>query len=173
MIEKDDAKKIENAISFLVKNIEESGHNEKPVILHSLQVAFYLLDIGKRGDIVVAAILHDLLEDSGAVKDDITKRFGQKVGDLVEAVSYDESIEDWQDRYKELFDRVKNYGEEALILKCVDLLMNSFYISKVDNKIFAEKLIDKIGYFLQISKGSIGSKKAWADLSKQYHTLRD
>lgn len=55
--------KIEEAIKFLVFTVQESGMNPKPVILHSIRVWLNLQNLGYDKDVVVAAILHDILED--------------------------------------------------------------------------------------------------------------
>ena len=172
-INKRHALEIEKAIQFLVKSINESGHNDKPVILHSLQIAFYLLENGYGENIVIGAILHDVLEDTDIDKNELASRFGNNIALLVQAVSYDQSIDDWESRYKEMFTRVKSYGNDALILKCADILFNSFYIKRVKKRELEIKLIDKIEYFLKLSKGKIMNEKVWTDLETQYNIERN
>jgi GTP pyrophosphokinase len=171
-IDKKYALEIEKAINFLVKNINKSGHNDKPVILHSLQIAFYLLKNGYGENIVIGAILHDILEDTDINKNELADAFGNYTASLVQAVSYDQSIKDWEARYKEMFTRVKSHGKDALILKCADILFNSFYIQKVKEREFRIKLVDKIKDFLKLSKGMIMHEKVWIELETQYQIER-
>lgn len=42
------------------------ANSPKPVILHSIRIALYLNNLGYNRNIVLAAILHDILEDSSA-----------------------------------------------------------------------------------------------------------
>ena len=55
---------VEKAIKYLVDAIKQSGHNPKPVILHSIRVGLFLFNQNYNQDIVIAAILHDILEDT-------------------------------------------------------------------------------------------------------------
>ena len=55
---------VEKAISFLVYAFTTTGHNPKPVILHSIRTGLYLYHQNHAQDVVVAAILHDLIEDT-------------------------------------------------------------------------------------------------------------
>ncbi len=58
-----------------------------PYITHPLAVAEIVADLGLDVDSIIAALLHDCIEDTGATHEDITKRFGSTVADLVEGVT--------------------------------------------------------------------------------------
>jgi len=168
MIPKKEAEKIERAIVFLVDNVKKSGKNPKPVILHSLETAFYLLERDYKSDLVIAAILHDILEDTGVGEDDLSQEFGDKITDLVKSVSYKEEIEDWTKKYQDVFSRTLGQGKDALILKCADIYHNGFYIKLVEDMGFQKRLVEKMGCFLKASEGSIENEAPWQDLKKQY-----
>jgi len=87
IIKPQSGKVIDQTIAFLVKKYAKNGHNEKPVILHSLNVAFYLLEKGYDLEIAQAALLHDLIEDSNTKIEEINLNFGQKIAILVDALS--------------------------------------------------------------------------------------
>ena len=78
-------KQIEEAIKFLVFAIHETGHNPKPVILHSIRVGLHLYKLNYDKDIVTAAILHDVIEDTDTKIEEVKSKFGDKVAKLVEA----------------------------------------------------------------------------------------
>ncbi|MFT4309727.1 MAG: HD domain-containing protein [Candidatus Woesearchaeota archaeon] len=118
---------IEEAIKFLVFAFHESGHNPKPVIIHSIRVGLHLYSLGYNNDIVVAAILHDVIEDTAVQIEEIKTKFGDKIAGLVEANTFDESIIDKTERYKENFERCYKAGKEALIIKTADLFDNADY----------------------------------------------
>jgi (p)ppGpp synthase/HD superfamily hydrolase len=113
-------------------------------------MAFYLLENGYDENIVIGAILHDVLEDTDINKNELADAFGNHTASLVQAVSYDQSIKDWEARYKEMFTRVKSHGKDALILKCTDILFNSFYIQRVEKRKFRIKLVNKIKDFFGV-----------------------
>ena len=62
----------------------ESG---EPYITHPLAVAGILVDLGMDTDAICAALLHDVVEDTPATYDDVKKRFGADVANLVDGVT--------------------------------------------------------------------------------------
>lgn len=162
-----ESKLLEKAIIFLVTEYKKTGHNPKPVILHSLRIAFRLLDQGYKTEIVVGALLHDLLEDSKVAKKKIEFYFGKRIAKLVSANTYNVSIKNPETKYKELFKRTRHAGHDALIIKAADLYDNSFYYGLVKNKSLKKMLLNKLEYFLKISKPILGKKQIWKDLVKR------
>lgn len=59
----------------------------EPYIHHPLEVAGILGEMHMDHQTLMAAILHDVLEDTPTAKDDIRKKFGKTVADLVDGVS--------------------------------------------------------------------------------------
>jgi len=167
-----EAGEIEKAITFLVENVNATSKNPKPVILHSIRVAIYLLDLEYSTDIVLSAILHDVLEDTDVSERRLNSEFGTRINNIVKAVSYNEKIENWTQKYQEVFDRVIQQGKAATILKCADIYQNSFYIQRVEDASFQKLLVDKIGYFLNLSKDVIGDEVVWKDLKRQFMAER-
>lgn len=168
MITPEECFQIERAIKFLVEQYFASGKGTKPVILHSLRTAFYLLNLGYGKDIAIPAILHDLIEDSDVRVEDISSAFGEEVAALVSSVSFKEGIGDWKERYQEMFARAKEQGKEALIIKCADIYDNSFYIRFEENREKELKLVEKMKYFLDLAKPVIRHEPVWKDLQKRY-----
>jgi len=167
MINPKDGKKIDQTIAFLVKKYSVSGNNPKPVITHSLHLAFYLLENDYSLDLIQAAILHDLIEDSDTKLSEIKKEFGSKIAKIVSALTFKASIEEKEAQYKELFDRTLKAGKDSLIVKAADVYVNSFYINLVKNKTKEIFLVKKIFYFLNLSKGKISKEIVWKDLKNQ------
>lgn len=58
-----------------------------PFVTHPLAVAEIVADMGLDLDSVIAALLHDTIEDTDATHEDIAKLFGTTVADLVEGVT--------------------------------------------------------------------------------------
>lgn len=59
----------------------------EPYIAHPVAVADILADLHLDAQTIVAAILHDVIEDTATAKDDIAERFGAEVAELVDGVS--------------------------------------------------------------------------------------
>jgi len=64
----------------------------EPYINHPIAVAKILLDFDCDTDTIVAALFHDIIEDTEYTYDDIKKRFGVEVAELVEGVTKLERI---------------------------------------------------------------------------------
>lgn len=159
-ISPEDSFAIEKAISYLVTNYNESGHNPKPVILHSLRVAIVLMEMGYDKRIIIAAILHDILEDTNVTEEQLKLDFGHEILNLVKAVSYDESILDPVEQYKDMYGRVLSYGKDAIVLKAVDIAVNSLYIDLVPDSDKKRHLVEKGTYFLNLTE-TFSSDPAW------------
>ena len=61
----------------------ESG---EPYIIHPLEVACILADMGMDTSTIVAGLLHDVIEDTCYNYEDIKKEFGSEVAELVQGV---------------------------------------------------------------------------------------
>lgn len=58
-----------------------------PYISHPLAVAEILLDIGMDSECIIAAILHDVVEDTSLTNEDMVKNFGETIAQLVDGVT--------------------------------------------------------------------------------------
>jgi GTP diphosphokinase / guanosine-3',5'-bis(diphosphate) 3'-diphosphatase len=89
--------KLLEAASFAAKKHAgqtRKGANAEPYINHPLEVANLLANIGKIEDydILIAALLHDTIEDTKTTKTELTNRFGKKVCRYVMEVTDDKSL---------------------------------------------------------------------------------
>ena len=167
----DDNLKIEKAIKFLVFQIDKSEDNPKPVIYHSVRTALHLDKYEYPTAVVVAGLLHDLLEDSVADLKIIEKEFGQEITDLVKANSFDKSITDKKQRYVEVFGRCLKAGREALLIKTADILDNADYYSLVKDREVYRGLIEKLEYFMNLTRELLKSEPIYTDLLNKYKFL--
>ena len=95
-----------------------------PYIEHPVAVAALLADHGFGDEVLAAALLHDVVEDSETTVDELRERFGEPVAGLVDALSDDESIADYRDRKDEHRARVLAAGADALAIYGADKLTN-------------------------------------------------
>ncbi|MFN6962856.1 MAG: HD domain-containing protein [Pyrinomonadaceae bacterium] len=89
--------KLLEAASFAAKRHtgqHRKGRSQEPYINHPLEVASLLANIGGVTDIdvLIAAILHDTLEDTATKPEELAERFGERVRDLVLEVTDDKSL---------------------------------------------------------------------------------
>ena len=86
--QEEDAKRIRDAFEFACA--AHSGQVRKdgmPYVTHPLAVAEIIEEMGLDIDSAIAAILHDTIEDTNTSYDEIKKRFGPAVADLVDGVT--------------------------------------------------------------------------------------
>ncbi|HYJ22270.1 MAG TPA: HD domain-containing protein [Solirubrobacterales bacterium] len=101
-----------------------NGSGGMAYIHHPVAVAELLAAHGFDESTVAAALLHDVVEDSDASVEDIAARFGREVGDLVAALTEDESIEPFERRKDEHRRHVEETGGDALAIYAADKLSN-------------------------------------------------
>jgi GTP pyrophosphokinase len=58
-----------------------------PYFSHPLEVAGILTDMRLDDATIVAAVLHDVIEDTEATRDEVDRLFGEEIGDLVEGLT--------------------------------------------------------------------------------------
>ena len=81
---------LDRAISFATKAHKEQFRKTDPslpYIYHPISVGFILLRAGFSDEIVIAGILHDVIEDCGVKPEELKSIFGDKITEWVEAVS--------------------------------------------------------------------------------------
>ncbi|MBP3442069.1 MAG: bifunctional (p)ppGpp synthetase/guanosine-3',5'-bis(diphosphate) 3'-pyrophosphohydrolase [Clostridia bacterium] len=59
----------------------------EPYIIHPVQVAKILYELGMDSESMIAALLHDVVEDTELTKEDVKRDFGEDVSELVEGVT--------------------------------------------------------------------------------------
>jgi len=164
---------LERAIVFLVVAMEHSGNNPKPVILHSIRVAFLLGDQGCDPDIVIAGALHDLIEDSATTLNEIERSFGASVAQLVSANTFDKTIEDRIQRDMDMLERCQQAGKDALLIKAADILENSYHFQLDPARDLDGWLLKKMGLFLEMSRKELEGSVIWERLKMQHRKLAE
>lgn len=99
-------KKMDKALHYAAKCLSESGHNEKPVLLHSFKISMTLYELGYSEAVIIAGILHDIIEDTGVQYDEILEIFGEKIANIVDAVSFNPRIEDKLEQARIMFEKL-------------------------------------------------------------------
>lgn len=164
---------IERAIQYLVHSFESSGDNLKPVILHSTRVGLNLYDKDYEKRIVISGLLHDLLEDTDVTSDEIRSKFGKDVANIVEATSFDESIDDYLERHYDIYNRCFELGRRAVAVKAADILDNSDYYGLGDSEELQKNQIEKMGHFIDKSEPYIGEEDIFQELNDKFPTVKE
>lgn len=101
-----------------------NGSGGMPYIEHPIAVATLLAEHGFGDDVVAAALLHDVVEDSETSVAELRERFGERVAGLVDALSDDQAIADYRRRKDDHRARVLAAGGDALAIYGADKLTN-------------------------------------------------
>ncbi|WP_455205458.1 bifunctional GTP diphosphokinase/guanosine-3',5'-bis pyrophosphate 3'-pyrophosphohydrolase [Kaarinaea lacus] len=87
-IEPDQVQQVYRAYLFSAEAHEgQKRLSGEPYIYHPLAVARILAEMRMDTNSVIAALLHDVIEDTATAKDQLAKEFNQEVADLVDGVS--------------------------------------------------------------------------------------
>jgi (p)ppGpp synthase/HD superfamily hydrolase len=169
-----DSKDLERAITFLVDYMNTSGHNPKPVILHSILTGMKLLGYGYRKELVIAGLLHDVLEDSDAKESDITSLFGEEVTTLVKALTFKEEIRYDVNKYITAVKQKITAGKDACIIDTADRLTNLpyFYATLGQNNELFYWLIKKAELSIKMEKDLLKNEAIYKDLKKEFNKVK-
>lgn len=124
---------IQKAIKFAAKTHNQYQQQTRkgkviPYISHPLTVGMILSLAYAKEAVIVAGILHDTIEDSIKTKpvtrEMIIERFGERVAELVWAVTEDKKIGVWSRRKAKALKVIENYDHEMLLLKSADIISN-------------------------------------------------
>ena len=87
-LETDEVMKVRRAYEFSAKaHAGQHRVSGEAYIHHPLEVAHILADMHMDHQTLIAAILHDVIEDTPTAKTEIHKKFGKGVAELVDGVS--------------------------------------------------------------------------------------
>ena len=83
-----DLKKIRKAYDFAKeKHGDQLRRSGEPYIIHPVQVAYTLAELGLDESTISAALLHDVVEDTPITHEDIVREFGDEIAEMVEGVT--------------------------------------------------------------------------------------
>lgn len=123
--------RIEQAIraaAVLHKDQTRKGSMPFPFVTHLVATAFTLIDYTEDEDVIVAALLHDTLEDTDYTLEELHEDFGGRVRDLVETLTEPKSTPEkplsWTDRKAAYARQLKRGPEEAVLIAAADKIHN-------------------------------------------------
>lgn len=150
-----------------------------PYIVHPIEAAAIVATITDDPDMIAAAVLHDVVEDTDATVDEIRLFFNDRIADLVEAESEDKrkdrpAQETWMVRKMETLEFLRNEADrDAKILALADKLSNMRAIHRDQNTIgdklwerFNEKDKSKHGWMYRqvaIALSELSDTFAWQE----------
>jgi len=119
-------KKVLQALKFASSAHEgqrRKDEHQTPYISHPAGVGLVLSKAGYSEDVIVAGVLHDIVEDTKYGHDEIQKMFGTKVATIVAEVTEDKSLP-YNEQKDEYINHLETASVEALAVSGADLLAN-------------------------------------------------
>ena len=90
---KEHSRRVDTKLIMKAYNLANEKHKDQkrssgePYIIHPLNVAYILADIGLDESTISAALLHDVVEDTDVTDEQLRKTFGDEIADMVAGVT--------------------------------------------------------------------------------------
>jgi len=125
---------LDQAIAFAA--IAHAGQRRKytgdPYIVHPLEVMSIVRTVSDREDMAVAAVLHDVVEDTPVTLREIERRFGASVSLFVDELTEVATTGNRAQRKAAECRRLNQVSAEAQTIKVADLISNTRTIARYD-----------------------------------------
>lgn len=148
--------------------------SEEPAFQHSLRVAQKIRELGFPDEVILAAMLHDIIEDGATSADELASLgFSPRTVDLVKLCSHDDAIEGGDARWvKMMAGLIDARDAEAWSIKCADLNDNlqSSHLLSDDRRRFMREA--KAPFLLRLSWHVIADTPIWSELKHTSDSLR-
>ena len=108
--------------------------NGEPYVNHPIRVANTVNEFTLDEDIIAAALLHDVIEDTNATETEIREKFGDNVANMVLALTSDKEKIKQVGKTKYLLDKMNELSDDELLIKLADRLDNVSDLSKDNEK---------------------------------------
>ena len=115
-----------------------------PYIIHPMEAAAIVATITADPEILAAAILHDVVEDTDRTVEDLRAEFGDRIAELVASESEDPMAHlseeaSWHTRKQAAIDRLANAPHDAKIVAMGDKLSNMRAIAR-DHELIGDEI---------------------------------
>lgn len=144
-----DSSLLDKALHFAIDahaNVERRGKGF-PYIVHPLEAVEIVASITSDQELLAAAALHDVVEDTPITIEQIRAEFGDRVADIVAAESdnLNEGVtaeSSWRDRKMAALKHLQNASHEVKVVAMGDKLSNMRAIAR-DYEVLGDKLWDR------------------------------
>ncbi len=177
-------KKQQKAVTFSFQAHKGQKREEKdlPYVLHPMAVGIILAKLNSSEEVIIAGLLHDVIEDTDFEKDDIKEKFGKKVANLVDEVSEKDRDLPYAERKQRAAAKLLEVSDQAVMVKAADVLSNItdltidlFKRGEVAFDIFntdKNSKIKQIERVIKILKIRIGSEKIIKKLEERFTEIK-
>lgn len=120
-----DNKLIKDAITFATEKhaTQTRKGSGLPYIIHPMEVWTILRENNCSANVQIAGLLHDTLEDTDTVPEEIEAKFGKDILEIVKTESEDKS-KTWKERKQHTINHLAESSKETMMVCCADKLSN-------------------------------------------------
>jgi len=140
---------------------QKRKYTGEPYIVHPIAVSEIVKTVPHTDEMVAAALLHDVVEDTPVTIQEIENKFGSKVAELVGWLTDISRPEDGNRKTRKAIDRKHSAAApaEAQTIKLADLIDNTKSIEKHDPGFYKVYRQEKIALLDELTKGDIALRK--------------
>ena len=134
---------IERAVAFTIeKHTGQFRRSGEPYVVHPILVCVFVAYLGGDESMVIAGLLHDVVEDTSCSTEEVKEMFGEEVGHLVDGLTKIVEI-----RYSEL---LPSSSDDKLVASA--LTFRKMLIASIrDVRVLVVKLCDRLHNMLTLS----------------------
>ena len=151
-----------------------------PYIVHPMEAAAICATMTADEEVLAAAVLHDVVEDTPATVEEIEREFGPRVAGIVAGESEDKregrpAADTWELRKQEALDHLAASEDEAVLMVCLGDKLSNMRAMERDYVELGEALWDRFNqkdparhawYYTSIAdilKPTLGGTAAWQE----------
>jgi (p)ppGpp synthase/HD superfamily hydrolase len=123
----------------------------EPYYTHPLEVAYMISDHKLKTDVIVASILHDIIEDTEVTVEMIEGTFGQRIAEMVDMLTRDRPDGTKLTIEEVINNAYKKADKEVLLIKLIDRLHNIQTIGSLSAKKIEKTITETLANFIASS----------------------
>ncbi len=147
----------------------------EPYIIHPIAVAEIINELGMDADSIVAALLHDCIEDTDSTHDEVARLFGETVAELVEGVTkltrmqYTSKEDEQMENLRKMF-MAMSKDVRVILIKLCDRLHNMRTLEYQSERKQKEKSLETMEIYAPIAHRLGMQRIKWEleDISLRY-----
>jgi len=149
---------VEKAIRYATEahGDQKRKYTGEPYVTHPIAVMEIVKTVAHTKEMLAAAVLHDVIEDTGHSYDDIYYYFGDIVADLVLGLTDVSHLDDGDRQFRKALDRqhLAEQGADVQTIKLADIIHNISSTKEHDPEFWKIYQKEKIALLEVLTKGS-------------------
>lgn len=147
-----DIRSLDSAVlkAFEYHGKQSRKFSNEPYVAHCLRVASLVADYTEDEDLVIAAVLHDMIENTDATEVDIKEWFGEKISGLVSELTNNRLEMDKVGKRSYMLKKFVLLSSDGLIIKLLDRLDNiTGLLNSIAPLKFIKRYVNDTDYILE------------------------